>query len=62
MGLTNKREEILKQMPLIRSTVSKSKDGKYVVHKTTIVHIKPVSYYEAVLSGKADEEELLIQV
>lgn len=56
MGLTNKREEILKQMPLIRSTVSKSKDGKYVIHKTTFVHIKPTNYYEAVLAGSADDE------
>ncbi len=52
MGLTNKREEQLKQMPIIRSTVGKSKDGKYVVHRTVITHIKPTAYYDAVLNGK----------
>ncbi|MFT4283116.1 MAG: hypothetical protein ACMXX6_01685 [Candidatus Woesearchaeota archaeon] len=51
MGLTNKKEEQLKEMPLIKSKVSKSKDGRFLVHKTEIVTIKPVAYYEAVLSN-----------
>ncbi len=46
--------------PIIESFISKSKDGKYLLHKTVITHIKPVAYYEAVLSstprGKDDEE------
>lgn len=57
MGLSNKREEHLKQMPLIDSRVLKSKDGKFLVHKTTITHIKPVQYYQAVLDGDVDTEE-----
>jgi hypothetical protein len=52
MGLTTKKEEQLKAMPIIRSSVSKSRDGKYIVQRTVITHIKPVAYYEAVLSGK----------
>ena len=52
MGLTNKREEQLKAMPIIKSTVGKSKDGKYIVHRTVITHIKPTAYYDAVLNGK----------
>lgn len=61
MGLTNKREELLKEMPAIKCSVSKSKDGKWVMHKTTITHIKPAKYYEAVLEGSGEslpEEEL----
>lgn len=57
MGLTTKKEEQLKAMPYIQSTVNRSKDGRLVIHKTTITHIKPVAYYEAVLTGKNDEEE-----
>jgi hypothetical protein len=52
MGLTTKKEEQLRQMPIIRSNVSKSKDGKYIIQRTVITHIKPVAYYEAVLNGK----------
>lgn len=57
MGLTTKKEEQLRAMPIIRSSVSKSKDGKYVVQRTTITHIKPTAYYEAVLAGKAREDD-----
>ena len=49
MGLTNKKEEQLKEMPTIRSSIMKSKDGALVIHKTTITDIKPVAYYNVVL-------------
>lgn len=55
MGLTNRKEEQLKEMPTIKSTVSKSKDGSLVIHRTTITHIKPAAYYEAVLKGAPEE-------
>jgi hypothetical protein len=58
MGLSNRKEEQLKQMPIIRSSVGKSKDGKYVIHRTTITYIKPTAYYEAVLVGKGVEEDV----
>jgi len=58
MGLTTKKEEQLREMPIIRASISKSKDGKFVVQRTTITHIKPVAYYEAVLAGKAIEEDV----
>jgi hypothetical protein len=61
MGLTNKKEDMLREMPSIRSTISKSKDGRYLIHRTIITHIKPVAYYEAVLAGrKSDEDEEVI--
>ena len=48
MGLTNKKEEQLRAMPYIQSTVRKSKDGTFLIHRTTITHIKPVAYYETI--------------
>lgn len=53
MGLTTKKEEQLKQMPLIRTRITKTKDGRFVVHRTEIIHVKPTAYYEAVL--RSDE-------
>jgi len=54
MGLTNKKEEQLRQMPIINTKIAKSKDGKFLLHKTEIVTIKPLAYYEAVVSNKDD--------
>ncbi len=39
----------LSKQPIIESLVSKSEDGKWLIHKTTITDIKPVSYFEKVL-------------
>ena len=52
MGLSNKKEEQLRQMPIIRSSISKSKDGRYIIQRTTMTYIKPVAYYDAVINGK----------
>jgi hypothetical protein len=59
MGLSNRKEEQLKEMPIIRTSVGRSKDGKFIVHRTTLTHIKPSAYYDAVLSGKQQDEELI---
>lgn len=40
-----------RNVPLIETHISKSKDGKYIIHKTVITDIKPVAYYEKVLQG-----------
>jgi hypothetical protein len=61
MGLTTRKEEQLRDMPIIRSSINRSKNGKFIVQRTTITNIKPVAYYEAVMAGKQDddlEEEL----
>lgn len=52
-----KMEENLRKMPMIECFVRKSKDGKYVIHKTILTHIKPIGYYEAVLKATPSEEE-----
>lgn len=49
MELTPKRIEQLKRQPIIESSVTKSEDGRWILHKTTILDIKPVSYLEKVL-------------
>ncbi len=54
MSLTEKQEKQLKNMPAISNKILKSKDGQFIIHKTEIVSIKPIAYYEAVL---ASEEE-----
>ena len=49
MELNENKLEQLRNMPIVECKVSKSKDGKFVVHKTIITDIKAVKYYEAVL-------------
>ncbi len=56
MGLTNKKEEQLRKMPLIKATTLKSKDGKYLIQKTEIITIKPMAYFEAILHNKEEVE------
>lgn len=51
-----KKREMVLNMPIIESTVFKSKDGKCIIHKTTITDIKSTKYYDAVMEGKAKEE------
>ena len=59
MTFTEKQEETIKKMPLIESHITKSKDGKFLIHKTVITHIKPVQYWQAVIDN--EQEELTIQ-
>lgn len=61
MGLTNKKEEQIRRMPLIESKFKKSKDGKYLVHTTTITTIRPVAYFEKVVSSEGTIEDVEIQ-
>jgi hypothetical protein len=60
MGLTQKREEHLKKMPIIENKITTSKNGRFLIHRTIITHIMPSDYYRAVLSNavKVTEEEL----
>ena len=48
--LTPTKIEQLNKMPIVESTVGKSDDGKWVIHKTTITSIKPIKYYEKMLT------------
>ncbi len=55
MGLSNKKEEQLKRMPNVESVFSKSKDGKYLIHRTIITTVRPVEYFEKILSESGGE-------
>lgn len=57
MGLTNKKEEQLKKMPLIQNVIRKSKDGRYLIHKVVITTIRPMAYYKAIMDNSVVVEE-----
>lgn len=40
------------RQPAIESSVRVSEDGKWIVSKTTITDIKPVTYFEKVLASR----------
>ncbi len=48
--LSNLKVEQLSKQPIIESIITKSEDGKWLIHKTVITDIKPVSYFEKVLT------------
>ncbi len=60
MGLTNKKEEQLRKMPIIENVIRKSKDGRYLIHKVIITTIRPMAYYKAIIDNtvKVDEEDV----
>ena len=49
-GLSDLKIEQLSKQPIIESSVMKSEDGKWLIHKTIVTDIKPVSYFEKVLA------------
>ncbi len=61
MGLSEKTEKRLREMPIIKTDVFRSKDGKFLVHKTSIVHIKPMKYYKAIVDNTAKVTEESIE-
>ena len=38
-----------KNQPVVETRVLKSKDGKYLLHKTIITDIRPMQYFEKVM-------------
>lgn len=57
MGLTNKKEEQLRKMPLIETKFFKSKNNRFIVHQTTITTIRPVEYFQKVLENEGTIDE-----
>lgn len=55
MIIGDKKLEQLKKMPAIQTFIFKSRDGKFIVNKTTITDIKPIHYYHAVLENEPRE-------
>lgn len=50
--LSETKIEQLNKQPIVETSVAKSEDGKWVIHKTTITDLKPISYMEKVLNNK----------
>ena len=55
--LSEKKEQQLREMPTINTKITKSKDGKFMIHKTEIVTIKPTAYFEAIVNSSEYGEE-----
>jgi hypothetical protein len=53
--LSEKKEQQLKSMPTMNTKITKSKDGKFLIHKTEIVTIRPVAYFEAIINSEEVE-------
>jgi len=49
--LSDNKIKQLNDMPIIESNVMKSEDGKWMIQKTTITTIKPVSYFEKIMDN-----------
>lgn len=49
--LTSAKIEQLNKMPIVESSVSKSDDGKWIIHKTIITSIKSIKYYQKMLEN-----------
>ena len=49
--LTPTKIEQLNKMPIVESSVGKSDDGKWVIHRTVITSIKPIKYYQKMLES-----------
>jgi len=47
--LSQTKVEQLNKQPILETSISKSEDGKWLIHKTIITDIKPVSYFEKAL-------------
>ena len=55
MGLTERREEILKQMPKIETKISKIEGKNLIKHQIVITDVKPIQYYNAVITNTEAE-------
>ena len=49
--LSSTKIEQLNKMPIVESIVTKSDDGKWVIHKTIITSIKSIKYYQKMLEN-----------
>ena len=56
MELTKTKIEQLNKQPIVETSVAKSEDGKWVVHKTTITDIRPSSYMEKVMNSNGKKK------
>jgi len=46
MEISQKKLEALNRQPIVETSIRRSDDGKWVIHKTTITEIMPATYYQ----------------
>ena len=51
-GVSGSPDREFENKPIVETQLSKSKDGKYILHRTIITDIKPVKYIQKVLESK----------
>jgi hypothetical protein len=51
MELSAVKIQQINKQPIVESFLSLSEDKKWLIHKTVITDIKPVSYFEKVMSS-----------
>ena len=48
--LSQTKIEQLNKQPVLETSITKSEDGKWLIHRTIVTDIKPMSYFEKVLA------------
>jgi len=43
------QEDTTQKGPILKTNIRKSNDGKWLIHETIIIDIKPITYFEKVL-------------
>jgi len=56
VGLSDKKMGQLNKMPIIETKINVSNDGKWIVHRTVIIDIKPRKFWDKVLEEAPKEE------
>ena len=51
-GVSGSPDREFENKPIVETQLSKSKDGKYILHRTINTDIKPVKYIQKVLESK----------
>ena len=49
--LSERKIEDLNKQPIVETSIRKSEDGKWIIHKVSITDIKPVNYLEKVMDS-----------
>ena len=61
MGLTDKKIEQLKKMPLIQTRIRRLKESNLILHQTIISDVRPIEYYEAVVDKNNTKVETNVE-
>ena len=50
MEISQKKLKALNRQPIVETSIRRSDDGKWVIHKMTITEIRSATYYQNLLS------------